>query len=313
MKSYSIVKNISKGLIYFSVFSVLIMVGTFVLSKNQIMADEAETEQTSSASLSVTAPEKAIINEPFEVKIESSGMHVHHFSIFATKADEDGGSFPNYGYQDIDAEKICHAGNHEDASNCKLCWKKSIQCDIHNTNCSKTFNLTLEQARWHRIVVIAIKNDQSCVAEGEESNTLRFNKEPVVLMHSTPEEAGTVATATYTDSTGAVATTTTPTPTTGTQAEAVNLTNPTTINSIYDVLDKIQTYFLIVAGILAFAAIIVGGFQIMTSAGNPDMQAKGKKTILYSIVGVFIGTISWFIVYILIDILNKITSLQGPS
>lgn len=31
--------------------------------------------------------------------------------------------------------------------------------------------------------------------------------------------------------------------------------------------------------------ILVGGFQMMTAAGNPEKFSKGKKTLLYAVIG----------------------------
>ena len=54
-----------------------------------------------------------------------------------------------------------------------------------------------------------------------------------------------------------------------------------------------------VVGVLSFACvavIIVGGVQYMTSAGETQKTEKGKKTIIYGLVGLAICALSFAIV-----------------
>ena len=39
------------------------------------------------------------------------------------------------------------------------------------------------------------------------------------------------------------------------------------------------------AGLIAFAFVIIGGFQFMTSAGEPDKASKARKTIISALIG----------------------------
>ena len=47
---------------------------------------------------------------------------------------------------------------------------------------------------------------------------------------------------------------------------------------------------------VAVLFVIIGGFQYMTSAGNPDQIQKAKSTIKYSIIGLVIIILSYAIV-----------------
>lgn len=58
---------------------------------------------------------------------------------------------------------------------------------------------------------------------------------------------------------------------------------------------------------LAFFFILYGGFQYLTSSGNPDQAAKARKTILNAIIGVVI-TIS---ASAIVDRLSAITASTG--
>lgn len=60
------------------------------------------------------------------------------------------------------------------------------------------------------------------------------------------------------------------------------------ITSIGDLLDRIIGALLIVSIPIATIMILVGAFQILTAAGDTEKFARGKKTILYSVVGLAI-------------------------
>ncbi len=90
-------------------------------------------------------------------------------------------------------------------------------------------------------------------------------------------------------------------------------TNPTSGELIPDCIKKITIVdilkitiesFLILAGTIAVLFIIIGGFQYVTSAGNPENVAKAKNTITYSIIGLVITIISLAVVKFVIDNLN---------
>jgi hypothetical protein len=52
-------------------------------------------------------------------------------------------------------------------------------------------------------------------------------------------------------------------------------------------------------GILSFVMILVGGFKILTSAGDPKGMAGGRQTITLAIVGIALSIISWLILVLI--------------
>ena len=65
-----------------------------------------------------------------------------------------------------------------------------------------------------------------------------------------------------------------------------------------------------IGGGIAFILILVAGFQIMTSAGNPDRLRAGQELLTSAIAGLILLVFSVFILRVIgIDILG-ITSLQ---
>lgn len=60
------------------------------------------------------------------------------------------------------------------------------------------------------------------------------------------------------------------------------------------------------AGLAAFVVLIVGGFQYLTSAGDPKQLQKASGTITAAIIGIIVILVVWFI----FRLLNAITGLD---
>ncbi len=80
------------------------------------------------------------------------------------------------------------------------------------------------------------------------------------------------------------------------------------ITSLSSLFSRIKSIFYWLVGILAFAAIIYGGFQYMTAGGNPEAAANGQKTILYAVIGLALAALAYGIVATVVDIINQIFS-----
>ncbi|HMB17605.1 MAG TPA: pilin [Candidatus Paceibacterota bacterium] len=68
----------------------------------------------------------------------------------------------------------------------------------------------------------------------------------------------------------------------------IGLTNPleeSGANTIGDVLSRIIDGLQVIATPIAGIMVLVGGFQILFAAGDPEKFKKGKKTILYTVIG----------------------------
>lgn len=61
-------------------------------------------------------------------------------------------------------------------------------------------------------------------------------------------------------------------------------------------LGKVIDMFLILAGTVAVLFIIIGGFQYVASAGNPDSVFKAKNTVLYAVIGLIVVILSYAVV-----------------
>jgi peptidoglycan hydrolase-like protein with peptidoglycan-binding domain len=74
--------------------------------------------------------------------------------------------------------------------------------------------------------------------------------------------------------------------------------------SLTDLLIKIITLLLSVAGIIAVLMLIVGGFWYITSAGNEEQAEKGKTAITNAIIGVIVVLLSYAVVTVIGALVN---------
>ena len=78
-----------------------------------------------------------------------------------------------------------------------------------------------------------------------------------------------------------------------------------TVNaSLPDIFVKIINLALYVVGGVAVFFLIIGGFQFILAAGNPDGVQKAKGTVLYVVIGLAIVILSNVIVQFIIQKLS---------
>lgn len=85
----------------------------------------------------------------------------------------------------------------------------------------------------------------------------------------------------------------------------IRLCNPigegaTVMTVLTKIFDTMMTVMLVVVPIF----IVIGAFQMMFAAGNPEKFATGQKTILYSVIGLVIILMAKGIVAIVTSILK---------
>lgn len=74
--------------------------------------------------------------------------------------------------------------------------------------------------------------------------------------------------------------------------------------SILDIVATFVALGLIVASILCLAYIIIGGITFILSAGNEEKIKKAVHTIRFSIIGLFVSFLAFFIVAFLARLLD---------
>ncbi len=68
---------------------------------------------------------------------------------------------------------------------------------------------------------------------------------------------------------------------------------------------KVVKILLFFAGIVAVIMIIIGGYQIMTAAGNETQAKNGRKTLTNALIGLVIIILSYTIVTALVNFITK--------
>ncbi len=66
--------------------------------------------------------------------------------------------------------------------------------------------------------------------------------------------------------------------------------------SIVEIVATIIAFALIVASVLSLFYIIIGGITFILSAGNEEKIKKAVHTVRYSIIGLFVSFLAFFLV-----------------
>lgn len=82
------------------------------------------------------------------------------------------------------------------------------------------------------------------------------------------------------------------------------ITNPLNTDSITDLLGAVSNFLFAISIPIATIMILWGAFLILTAAGRPAQIEKGKKAILWAVVGFGLVAISGGITFIVQDILS---------
>jgi len=96
-----------------------------------------------------------------------------------------------------------------------------------------------------------------------------------------------------------------------TYAQGVALDNPLGTRVGVGVAGAVEIFARIVGalsfftGVLALVFFVLGGFRILTAAGNQEKFAKGKTILMYAAVGMVVATSSYFILITLINVLTN--------
>jgi succinate dehydrogenase/fumarate reductase cytochrome b subunit len=80
------------------------------------------------------------------------------------------------------------------------------------------------------------------------------------------------------------------------------------VNAIMSNLVKVIFGF---SAALAILFVIIGGLQMITSAGNGEKVEKAKKTLTYAIYGVIIVVLSYVILYFISNVFITLVNLNG--
>lgn len=74
--------------------------------------------------------------------------------------------------------------------------------------------------------------------------------------------------------------------------------------NLASVINEALKYIFPAAGLVLFFMLIAGGFQLLTSTGDPESTSKGYKKIVFAIIGFLVIFISYWLIQILETILG---------
>lgn len=99
----------------------------------------------------------------------------------------------------------------------------------------------------------------------------------------------------------------------GTGGERIELENPLKVGSFEKILDAVASFLFAISIPLLTVIILLGGFFILTAAGNPDRLRKGKQIILWGIVGFVIILVAGGVSTLISNILGGEEDGGSPS
>ena len=80
----------------------------------------------------------------------------------------------------------------------------------------------------------------------------------------------------------------------------INTNLPGTSTSAQGVAGVVMNFYsfaLLIAGILAFGAIVYGGIRYAVGRGNPSAESEGKSWVTNALVGLLLLAGAWIILY----------------
>ncbi len=88
--------------------------------------------------------------------------------------------------------------------------------------------------------------------------------------------------------------------------QTIQIPNPLgNVKTFGELINRLVNWLLIIGAPILTLMIIIGAFQIMTGAGEPEKITKGRHTITYAIIGYALLLISTGITKIIADVLSK--------
>ena len=92
-----------------------------------------------------------------------------------------------------------------------------------------------------------------------------------------------------------------------------SIQNPLKWGTIPDILNAVAGFLYALALAVVTVMVLWGGFQILTAAGSPERIDKGKKTLLYAVIGTVVILVAGGIADLTADILGGGTQPGPPA
>jgi len=89
-------------------------------------------------------------------------------------------------------------------------------------------------------------------------------------------------------------------------AQVIEIKNPLKYESVPEIIEAISGILKVIALGIGVIMIIWGGIMIMTAAGSEERVTKGKKTLMWTVIGVAIVYVVDFLVGFIEEILTDL-------
>ncbi len=82
----------------------------------------------------------------------------------------------------------------------------------------------------------------------------------------------------------------------------ITLTNPLKCPTLGACIDKLIDALFVLAAPLCALMVMVGGYQILFAAGDPEKFKTGKQTLTYAMIGFALLVLAKSVQYIILDV-----------
>ena len=89
---------------------------------------------------------------------------------------------------------------------------------------------------------------------------------------------------------------------------------PPPLSDIVGIIQRIIQFLAPAAGIAFFIMLLVGGFQFVTSGGDPKAAGQARTTLTYAIMGIILVVVSWLILQLIRSVTGvDVTTVEFPT
>lgn len=97
-------------------------------------------------------------------------------------------------------------------------------------------------------------------------------------------------------------------------ATPVYAQEPAQLSSIVQIIENIIKLLAPAAGIAFFVMLLFGGYQFMTSGGDPKAAGAARGTLTYAVIGIILVVSAWLILQLVGNITGaNVTTIEFPE
>ena len=99
-----------------------------------------------------------------------------------------------------------------------------------------------------------------------------------------------------------------------TLATPVYAQDPAQLSGIVQIIENIIKLLAPAAGIAFFVMLLFGGYQFLTSGGDPKAVGAARGTLTYAVIGIILVVSAWLILQLVQNITGaNVTNIELPA